>query len=187
MTRIVAGVAGGRRLAVPSGTDVRPTSDRAREALFSSLAATGGPLDGLAVLDLYAGSGALALEALSRGAGHAQLVERQPRAARAIRENLRALGFAARATLVVDRVERVVAAPAPRRFDVAFLDPPYALPGPAVTGVLAALLAGGWLAPAAMVVLERSARSGEPAWPPGLETASHRRYGEAALWYGRRS
>lgn len=114
MTRVIAGSAGGRRLAVPPGRDTRPTSDRAREGLFSTVQALLGPLDGLRVADLFAGSGAVGLEALSRGAAHALLVESHPRAAKVIRQNADALGLPG-AQPCADRVERLVRRPPPRR------------------------------------------------------------------------
>jgi 16S rRNA (guanine966-N2)-methyltransferase len=191
MTRVIAGTAGGRRLSVPAGRDTRPTSDRAREGLFATVQAIRGPLTGAAVLDLYAGSGAVGLEALSRGAARALLAEADPRAVRAIRANIAALGLAG-ATVAADRVERVLARgpagqpgqPADARFDVAFADPPYATPGEEVTAMLAGLLETGWLAPGALVVVERSTRSGPVRWPEGYTPDRARRYGEATLWYG---
>src|ERR671930_560750 len=109
VTRVIAGTAGGRRLAVPTGRDTRPTSDRAREGLFATVHALLGPLAGLRVADLYAGSGAVGLEALSRGAAHALLVEAHPRAARVIRANIEALGLPG-AELIAGRVDRVLRA-----------------------------------------------------------------------------
>ena len=144
MARVIAGEAGGRRLAVPAGRDTRPTSDRAREGLFATVTSIVGPLDGARVLDLYAGSGAVGLEALSRGAGHVLLVESGARAARVIRENIKAIGLPG-AEVITDRVERVLArgpGPAEGRYDVVFADPPYALPDREVTAMLS-LLAGG--------------------------------------------
>src|ERR1700758_993567 len=108
VARVIAGKAGGRRLAVPAGRDTRPTSDRAREGLFATIASMLGSLDGARVLDLYAGSGAVGLEALSRGAEHVLLVEHGARAARVIRENIEAIGLPG-AVLAADRVERVLA------------------------------------------------------------------------------
>jgi len=122
--RIIAGEAGGRRLSVPPGDGVRPTSDRVKESVFSAL----GParLVGARVLDLYAGSGALGLEALSRGAAGALLVERDAAAARAIRANIATLGFGDRATLRVAAVAAVLGGPGPTApFDLVLLDPPY--------------------------------------------------------------
>ena len=144
---MIAGEAGGRRLAVPDGRDTRPTSDRAREGLFATISSIAGPLAGARVLDLYAGSGAVGLEALSRGAAQVLLVEHGARAARVIRQNIEAIGLPG-ATVVADRVERVLArGPAEGRYDVVFADPPYALADAAVTQVLApagrARLAGG--------------------------------------------
>ena len=158
MTRVIGGVAGGRRLAVPEGRLTRPTSDRAREGLFGTVLAFYGSLEGLRVLDLYAGSGAVGLEALSRGAGHVLLVEAGARAARVIRGNIEAVGLPG-AELVTDRVDRVLArGPGQGRYDLAVADPPYAVPGEEVTGMLAALAGGGWLAPGALVAVERDTR-----------------------------
>jgi 16S rRNA (guanine966-N2)-methyltransferase len=136
-------------------------------------------------MDLYAGSGAIGLEALSRGAAHALLVESDPRAARVIRANADSLGLPG-ARVAVDRAERLTAAPCPDEpYDLVFADPPYAVPDGEVAGVLAALLAGGWLAPDALVAVERETRGGPLPWPPGYEPARARRYGEASVWYGR--
>lgn len=184
MTRVIAGTAGGRRLAVPAGRHTRPTSDRAREGLFGTVLALCGSLDGLRVLDLYAGSGAVGLEALSRGAGHVLLVEADARAARVIRANIDAVGLPG-AELVTDRVDRVLArGPAAGRYDLAMADPPYAVPGADVTGMLAALAEGAWLAPGAVVAVERETRSGAVSWPAGYTPDRSRRYGDTTFWYG---
>ncbi len=191
MTRVIAGTAGGRRLSVPAGRDTRPTSDRAREGLFATVQAIRGPLTGASVLDLYAGSGAVGLEALSRGAARALLAEADPRAVRVIRANIAALGLPG-AAVAAGRVERLLArGPAAHtdgdgdaRFGVAFADPPYALAGQAVTAMLTSLLEAGWLEPGALVVVERSTRSGPLDWPGGYMADRARRYGEATLWYG---
>jgi 16S rRNA (guanine966-N2)-methyltransferase len=182
MTRVIAGVAGGRRLAVPPGKGTRPTSDRAREGLF----ATVGSLLGTPgrALDLYAGSGAVGLEALSRGASHALLVEADARAVRTIKANVAALGLPG-AEVRADRVERVVAQPCAEPYDFVFADPPYALGDDAVTSVLAALRDNGWLAPGALVAVERESRGKDLVWPDGFEEDRVRRYGEASVWYGR--
>ena len=177
MTRIVAGLARGRRLRVPGGQGTRPTSDRAREGLFSTLASLT-DLDGARVLDLYAGTGALGLEALSRGAVAVTLVEDDPSALRALRENVDAVGLPG-AHVVGDRVERFLAAAPEARYDVALLDPPYEL---AVTGVLEALLP--WLSDDAVVAVERRSRDAPLAWPEGYAGLRTRRYGETMLWYG---
>jgi 16S rRNA (guanine966-N2)-methyltransferase len=189
MARVIAGEAGGRRLAVPDGRDTRPTSDRAREGLFATIVSLTGSLDGARVLDLYAGSGAVGLEALSRGAEHVLLVESGSRAARVIRDNIEAIGLPG-AEVVTDRVERVLArgsalsGAAGGRYDVVFADPPYALPGDEVSAMLQTLRDHGWLAPGALVIVERATRSGPVSWPAGFEPDRARRYGEATLWYG---
>ncbi|NLV78698.1 MAG: 16S rRNA (guanine(966)-N(2))-methyltransferase RsmD [Rhodococcus sp.] len=178
MTRIVAGRAGGRRLKVPPrGT--RPTSERVREALFSSLDARI-DLDGAAVLDLYAGSGALGLEALSRGAGHVLLVESDAKASAVIRDNIAAVALTG-AVLRTAPVAAVVAATADRVYDVVFADPPYAVGEQAVHGVLEALAAHGWVDEDSIVVLERSARSPETRWPAGYTPGRTRKYGETRI------
>jgi 16S rRNA (guanine966-N2)-methyltransferase len=202
VARVIAGEAGGRRLAVPDGRDTRPTSDRAREGLFSTIVSMLGSLAGTRVLDLYAGSGAVGLEALSRGADHVLLVEQGARATRVIRENIEAIGLPG-AVLAADRVERVLArgpapaasqdSPAPAgnqdsteggRYDVVFADPPYALADTAVSQVLSLLADQGWLAPGALVIVERATRSGPVSWPDGFVPDRARRYGEATFWYG---
>jgi 16S rRNA (guanine966-N2)-methyltransferase len=186
MARVIAGEAGGRRLAVPDGRGTRPTSDRAREGLFATIVSLTGSLDGARVLDLYAGSGAVGLEALSRGAEHVLLVESGARAARVIRDNVEAIGLPG-AKVVADRVERVLArGPAPaEKYDLVFADPPYALPGDEVSAMLQALETNGWLAPGALLIVERATRSGPVSWPAGLQPDRARRYGEATFWYGR--
>lgn len=180
MTRIIAGQARGRRLAVPPGRSTRPTSDRAREGLFGTVMSEIGDLGGVRWLDLYAGSGAVGLEALSRGAAEVVLVESGPRAAGVIRENIERVGLRG-ATVVAAGVERYLSGP-PQRFDVVFADPPYALP---VTSMLHSLHEAGWLAPAALVAIERATRSGDLSWPDGYLPGKARRYGETTFWYGR--
>jgi 16S rRNA (guanine966-N2)-methyltransferase len=182
MTRLIAGTAGGRRLTVPP-SGVRPTGDRAREGLFNSLG-TLVDLDGARVLDLYAGSGALGLEALSRGAAEVVLVENAPRVLPVLRKNLAAVGLPG-GRVVAGSVPSVVAGPAPSSFDVVVADPPYATPVSEVLGVLRALVEGEWLAEDAVVVVERSAREEPFEWPTPLVALRERRYGEAMLRYGR--
>lgn len=184
MSRVIAGSAGGRRLAVPAGRDTRPTSDRAREGLFSTVQALLGPLDGLRVADLFAGSGAVGLEALSRGAAHALLVESHPRAVKIVRQNVETLGLPG-AQVVGDKVERVVKRPPDEPYDLVFADPPYALSDEAAVELLESLRDNGWLAEDALVAFERSVRSPALAWPTGYMPERDRRYGEAVFWYGR--
>jgi 16S rRNA (guanine966-N2)-methyltransferase len=188
VARVIAGEAGGRRLAVPAGRDTRPTSDRAREGLFATVTSMVGSLAGARVLDLYAGSGAVGLEALSRGAGHVLLVEAGARASRVIRENIAAIGLPG-AEVITDRVERVLArGPAPDggRYDIVFADPPYALADREVSAVLSLLAGQAWLAPGGLVIVERATRSGPVRWPDGFVADRARRYGEATFWYGLR-
>ncbi|HEX5497152.1 MAG TPA: 16S rRNA (guanine(966)-N(2))-methyltransferase RsmD [Mycobacteriales bacterium] len=184
MTRIVAGSVGGRRIAVPPGRDTRPTTDRAREALFATLG-TLVDLAGARVLDLFAGSGAVGLEALSRGAGHALLVESDPHAARLVADNARALGLTG-ARVACGPVARVLAAGPSGGYRVVFADPPYSLPDAEVDAVLVALVGHGWLDAGGVVAVERPSRGAGPSWPEGMEPVRSRRYGEGTLWYGRR-
>ena len=186
MTRIIGGVAGGRRLQTPKGDATRPTSDRVREALFSAIEARVGSLEGLRFLDLYAGSGAIGLEAWSRGAAEVRLVESDRRTAALIGANARDIGCGV-ATVVGRTVASQLAEPAPAAYDLVFSDPPYPLTEAALGEDLTALLAHGWLAAEALVVVERSARSPEPTWPTGLEPLPgkrrQKRYGETTLWF----
>ncbi len=183
MTRIISGRAGGRRLQTPAGSGTRPTSDRVREALFSRLEHLD-VLSGARVLDLYAGSGALGLEAASRGAGPVLLVESNRAAAKVARANASVTGLT-NVQVRADTVERVLAAgPVPgEQVDLVFLDPPYGLAEEDLGGVLLLLVAHRWLAGDALVVVERSTRSHEPLWPPVLESAGERRQGESRMWF----
>jgi 16S rRNA (guanine966-N2)-methyltransferase len=184
VTRIVGGTAKGRRLAVPPrGT--RPTSDRAREALFNSLAGLT-DIGGARVLDLFAGTGAVGLEALSRGAAWATFVDSDRTAYELIRRNVAAVG--------IDRAEihrrpaaaYLVGGGCDHPFDLAFVDPPYAFAEQPLAVLLGTLATPDWLADGAVVVVERSARGAEPQWPEALEPIKQKRYGEGVLWYGRR-
>lgn len=179
VTRIVAGVAGGRTLKVPrSGT--RPTSERVREALFSRLEHLD-VVDGARVLDLYAGSGALGLEAASRGAARVTLVEAARAAAALCRANAEALGLDPLIDVVAARVQTHLAG-AGTPADLVLLDPPYDVEQADLTDVLA-LLGRGWLAPDAVVVVERDRRSPEPCWPDHLASLGPRSYGDTVVWF----
>jgi 16S rRNA (guanine966-N2)-methyltransferase len=167
---------------VPSGGGTRPTSDRTREALFSSLASLL-DLDGARVLDLFAGSGAVGLEALSRGAGHALFVESDNRAAALIRQNARTLNLNG-ARVRAERVQKVVGNAPDAPYDLVFADPPYAFEPAELDATLASLAANGWLAEGGIVVLERRRDAPEPVWPVPLKTHAYKRYGDTALWYG---
>ncbi len=184
MTRVIAGVAGGRRLVAPAGRTTRPTTDRAREGLFASVGSLLGSLEGLRVLDLYSGSGAVGLEAASRGAAHVLLVESEAGALRAIRRNVADLALPG-VEVAAQRVERLVArAPAGWPYDLVYVDPPYAVPDDTVAGVLGALRDRGWLTHQALVVVHRPTREGFVC-PAGYAPDRVRRYGNVTLWYGR--
>jgi len=170
---------------VPQGREgkgTRPTTDRVREALFNVLAADV-EFPGIAVLDLYAGSGALGLEALSRGASSSLFVESDRRAAAVITANVEILGVAG-AVVRCAPVAAVLAGGAARQAGLVFADPPYALADAAVSQVLSLLAGQGWLAPGALVIVERATRSGPVSWPDGFVPDRTRRYGEATFWYG---
>ncbi len=170
--RVVAGVAGGRRLTAPSGRQLRPTSERVREALFNAL----GSLDAIAgatVLDLFAGTGALGIEALSRGAASATFVDADPQAVAAVTANLRVTGLADKARVVQADVGRFLAG-APTLVDLAFADPPYAFDGwPALLAVL----------PARLVAIEARAHVD---LPPGWRPLRSKRYGDTVVTLARR-
>jgi 16S rRNA (guanine966-N2)-methyltransferase len=179
--RVIAGTARGRRLVVPFGERVRPTKDIVREALFSALDARGAIYDAT-VLDLYAGTGALAIEALSRGAARATLVERDRDALDAIKANVKTLGYDDRTRVVAMDAARFVDAPPPADapFDVVFVDPPYTTADADVTALLAHLLGAGWLQDDAIVSVERPARHPVPA-PLGCTTQWERAFGDTLL------
>jgi 16S rRNA (guanine966-N2)-methyltransferase len=182
--RIVGGRLRGRRLVAPRGRTLRPTSDRAREALFDVLlhgaALAGFALAGATVLDAFAGTGALGLEALSRGTARAFFLETERAARAALKANIDALGEEPRSQVLVRDAMRP--GPAPAACDLAFLDPPYGsgLAAPA----LAALAHHGWLAPGALAVVEHAAKE-DFAPPAGFTTVDARRYGAAALAFVR--
>jgi 16S rRNA (guanine966-N2)-methyltransferase len=180
VTRIIAGTARGRRLAVPPG-GARPTTDRVRESMFASLDHMLGGFAGARVLDLFAGSGALGLEAASRGAAVVVLVERDRPSAAVARTNAETLGMTGVRVVAASVTAHLAGQPEP--FDVVLADPPYATPAAEVEAVLARLT-GGWLAPDAVVMVERSTRGGEFSWPPGLVALRQRAYGATTLWYG---
>lgn len=189
MSRIVAGSHRGRRLETPTGATTRPTTDRVREALFSALTSWAGTaaaqpdhaLAGLAVLDLYAGSGAIGLEAASRGAAPVLLVESDARTAALARRNATSLALPVGVRSM--SVETLARTTADRVYDVAFADPPYAVAADRLDTVLADLVANGWLAPDGLLVLERSSRSPAPRWPAQVADTWDRSYGETVLHY----
>jgi 16S rRNA (guanine966-N2)-methyltransferase len=192
MTRIIAGRHRGRRLSAPPGDATRPTTDRVREALFSAIAVWAGTaaeasaesLRGLAFADLFAGSGAVGLEAASRGADEVLLVESSTRTATVAARNIAELGLGGVITLRSERVERLVRGRPIRTYDVVFLDPPYALPADELTEILVVIVGNGWLATDGLVVVERSRRAADLDWPPGFELDRRRDYGETTLLFG---
>lgn len=175
--RVIAGELGGRRLHAPHGDKTRPTSDRVREALFMAL----GPLAGYRVVDLYAGSGALAIEALSRGAVWADLVERDNRARQAIARNVEELALADRVQVWPLRLPAGLLrlAPVLARADVVFVDPPYG--GHDARAVLVGLGDANLLRPGTRVVLETHAKDEVPEAQGSLVRERERRYGETAV------
>lgn len=181
MTRIVAGSAKGRTLAVPkSGT--RPTSERVREALFSRLDHMN-VLNGTTVLDLYAGTGALGLEALSRGSTRATLVEKSSGAARVASANVRSTGLPAR-VVTADARSYLCARTGEDLcgdIDLVFIDPPYDIAEADMTTILSLL--GPWIGPDALVVVERSTRAPAPTWPPFLVLEDQRTWGETVAYF----
>ena len=182
MTRIVAGTVGGRRIEVPrSGT--RPTSERVREALFARLDHYG-VLDGARVLDLCAGSGALGLEAASRGAGEVALVDSSRSASQTCQRNIRSLGLSG-VSAVTAKAATFLAGPAGTPADLVLIDPPYELSEEELTAILIPLVRSEdpWLAPRTVVVVERSTRSPEPTWPQGMQRFADKRYGETTIWF----
>jgi len=171
--RIIAGAWRGRRIEAPPGLATRPTSDRAREGLFSMLASRIGSFEDLQIADLFAGTGALGLEALSRGAAHCTFVERDRAALDALRRNAERLGAGDRAAISAQAVEH--AAPPARPCDIVLIDPPYG------SGLALAALerAAGWLAPGGWISLETHGEKLAP--PPGLALAAERRFGKALI------
>ncbi len=189
MTRIIAGTRGGRRIAVPPHSRTRPTTDRVREAAFSLIAdffGRGGDpgatqLAGISFCDLYAGSGAVGLEAASRGANPVLLVERDPQTAGLARRNVTAIDL--RVQVLAGNVESVVDSTPASPFRIVWLDPPYEVPTAKVSAVVASLVEHGWLEPDPLVVVERAGRSEPIGWPEALPVTWSRRYGETTLYF----
>jgi 16S rRNA (guanine(966)-N(2))-methyltransferase RsmD len=176
--RVIAGILKGRRLKAPDWPGLRPTSDRLRETLFNVLADR---VTGARVLDGYAGTGAVGIEALSRGAGHVVFVERDGRAVRLIQQNLRACGVSNGCAIVARALEEFASGVSPGPFDLVFLDPPYDAPG--VPMVLD--LASRWLALDGLLVLEHATRRDSPQHASGLSRARQIVAGDSALSFYR--
>lgn len=184
--RVVAGELRGRRLAAPSGTSTRPTSDRVREALFSALdSRLAAGLRGAVVLDAFAGSGALGIEALSRGAAVAVFVERDAGALKVLRRNLADLGIQSRGRVLAGDVQALArrGALAGTVFSLILLDPPYRIVASEVRGLIDALQATGSVAEGALIVWEH-ATANEPDWPDWALPLSDRRYGSTTVSIG---
>ena len=190
MSRIIAGSVGGRRISMPPGAGTQPTTDRVREAIFSAVAAWAATaaaasdetLAGLGFCDLYAGSGAVGLEAASRGAAPVLLVERDRRTAQHIRRNAQGLGLDV--TIQVGDVPSLLHRSAPAGFDIVFADPPYEQETSMVSAQLADLFDNGWVSRPGLVILERSRRSAPPDWPVAVTETLVRAYGETTVYFG---
>jgi 16S rRNA (guanine966-N2)-methyltransferase len=180
---VVAGALRGRRLVAPPGDAVRPTKDVVKEAVFSALDARGVIRDAT-VLDLYSGTGSLAIEALSRGATRAVLVERDRAALAALEQNVAQLDLVGRVSVVRLAVDRFLAGrpPAPAPFDLVLADPPYDTSDDAVGAMVRALAGPGWLAPGAVVAVERPARAGIAA-PEGFRACWERTFGDTLVFF----
>lgn len=181
MTRIISGIAKGRTLKVPqSGT--RPTSDRVREAVFTSLFSRLGNFGNLKVLDLFAGSGAFAFEAISRGATTATLVEKHGQSVNIIKENAKTLGF--KVDVKTADVKAFLKQVSSSKFDLVYIDPPYEFPNSDVEEILELLIQNGYLEDTAVIVVERSSRGQQFTWPTGYEQVQERIYGETTVKTG---
>lgn len=181
--RIVGGRLKGRALKGPASSAIRPTSDRLRETIFNILAhAYDEPVTGARVIDLFAGTGALAIEAISRGAAAALLIDQGVEAGEIIQANIEALGLADTVRLIRRDARKLGAAPAGERYGLAFLDPPY---GKSLAhAALAALYDGGWLEPGALLVIEESAEA-DVALPDAFAVLEARRFGETKIIFAR--
>ena len=187
--RIIAGSAKGRKLVSPEGDTARPTSDRAREALFSSLESEFNNMEGIRFLDLFAGSGAVTAEAISRGASSCTLVDSDRLAMEIARKNVEIARSSLQSVKAVevnfidDDAETFVKRKS-NPFDVIFIDPPYAYPDLELTEMVTHLLENGYIAPSTLVVIERANRASEFPWPDSMREVKVRRYGNAAIFYG---
>ncbi|MBH5335920.1 16S rRNA (guanine(966)-N(2))-methyltransferase RsmD [Streptomyces pactum] len=181
MSRVIAGSRGSRRISVPKGSETRPTAERVREAVFSTFYSLT-DMDGAEVLDLYAGSGAIGIEAVSRGARRAVFVEKSRQAIPVLRKNIEDLDLTDSCDIVIGDVGGWLSSAAADRKDVVYIDPPYHRP---VHGDLVALVERGWLAGHAVVAVEHALRDAPVEWPEGLEPLKMRRYGNTAVSYAR--
>jgi 16S rRNA (guanine966-N2)-methyltransferase len=184
--RIIAGAAKGRNIAEVAGA-TRPTSDRAREALFSTLTSEFGSFEDLAVLDLYSGTGAIALEALSRGASIVHAVEKDENAQKAITSNydsMKSADITGTFRLFTMGVHRFLEDSSNIRYHFIYIDPPYDVDDVEVIQTLIQLEQGGFLHPEALIAVERNSRVKEISWPIGYEALREKNYGQATIFYG---
>ena len=185
--RIIAGVAKGRTLSTVAGA-TRPTSDRAREGLFSSLLSEFGDFTALHVLDLFAGSGAIGLEALSRGAGLVHAVEKNDGACKTVTKNAELVQRAktlGEFHLYSMSAQKFLEIPAPSKYDFVYLDPPYDFSDVELYKALVQLRSGDFLKEDAVIAVERASKSGAMKWPSGYEPLRERNYGQAVIYYGK--
>lgn len=183
--RIIAGLGKGRNLYSPIG-NTRPTSDRAREALFSTLESEFGSINDLAFLDLYCGSGAVGAEALSRGAAVVYAVDNDEKATGVARQNLELLSnLTGVGTYSVNTSSagKFLEKGADLKFDVVFVDPPYELPNNEIEKIMESLLRNGFLKPSSVIAIERDSKSKPINWPTGLHEVKVRKYGAATIFY----
>jgi 16S rRNA (guanine966-N2)-methyltransferase len=183
--RIIAGLAKGRNLISPSGA-TRPTSDRAREALFSTLESEFGSINDLTVLDLYCGSGAVGAEALSRGAAVVCAVDNDEKATSVTRQNfalLENISGIGTTSVITSSVGKFLDKTSELKFDVVFLDPPYDLPNNEIEKTLSSLVKNGFLKSSAVIAIERDSKSKRLNWPLGLKELKERKYGAATIFY----
>jgi 16S rRNA (guanine966-N2)-methyltransferase len=183
--RIIAGLAKGRNLISPSGA-TRPTSDRAREALFSTLESEFGSINDLTLLDLYCGSGAVGAEALSRGAAVVYAVDNDEKATNVARQNfalLENISGIGTTSVITSSVGKFLDKTSELQFDVVFLDPPYDLPNNEIEKTLSSLVKNGFLKSSAVIAIERDSKSKRLNWPLGLKELKERKYGAATIFY----
>ena len=183
--RIIAGLAKGRNLISPSGA-TRPTSDRAREALFSTLESEFGSINDLTFLDLYCGSGAVGAEALSRGAAVVYAVDNDEKATNVARQNfalLENISGVGTTSVITSSVGKFLDKTSELKFDVVFLDPPYDLPNNEIEKTLSSLVKNGFLKSSAIIAIERDSKSKRLNWPLGLKELKERKYGAATIFY----
>jgi 16S rRNA (guanine966-N2)-methyltransferase len=182
MTRIIGGDFRGRSIKVPDA-ETRPTSSRVREAIFSSVEHAVSGLDDLRVLDLFSGSGAFGIEAISRGATEAVLIEKDLRAADTLHTNVANFGLKNARVVIADAFTDVAQKSGRGSFDVVFIDPPYSIEDEQVNALIGHLAANDWLNEYALIVVERGSRS-QVVWPDSVEKLRKKVYGDTSIWYG---